>query len=384
MYVRGEIVHNTHVVSSLREKGAIFVAQRERGARGRDDHPVPHGVSPKVHRVVRRAQAARHRTRPARWWARFHAEVRRDDAARELTVLLVGHEDHDEVIGTGARPPPTSSWCRTSRMRSPFQVPDPERVALSPPRPRCRSTTPPRSSRRLERRFPALLKPASSDICLRPPGPAGRRAHRRAERRRPRAGGRFSQLSNSNRMVEWPRPPAPTGTHRQRRRDGPGVVRRQAACRPHRRRQRAEVLVRRWPHADAARLRARRVRSCRARRACSSRCPGAAGLTRAGARNRAGCPQPQELTGSSTIGARTSSPSGNAAAQLLGVERDARAISSRPARRRRRARRCRRPASTHAALRRLRARRAVSGESAPSAVLDRRELVLAARLHRGP
>ncbi len=104
VYVRKEIVHNKHVVEQLRERGAIFVDERDRGARGR-------GV--RVLRARRRAERARGRERAR------PADDRRDLPARDegpprgasasprdgYTIVLVGHDGHEEVEGTMGEAP---------------------------------------------------------------------------------------------------------------------------------------------------------------------------------------------------------------------------------------------------------------------------------------
>ncbi|MEQ9094592.1 MAG: hypothetical protein RLN63_10845 [Miltoncostaeaceae bacterium] len=103
VYVRGEIVHNTHVVSSLRAKGAIFVDSEADVPEGATIILSAHGVAPEVHRVcAERRLRVIDATCPL--VSKVHAEVRRY-AARELTVVMVGHADHDEVIGSRGEAP---------------------------------------------------------------------------------------------------------------------------------------------------------------------------------------------------------------------------------------------------------------------------------------
>lgn len=162
VYVRGEIVHNTHVVSSLRAKGAIFVDSEGDVPEGETIILSAHGVAPDVHRVcAERGLRVIDATCPL--VSKVHAEVRRY-AARELTVLLVGHTDHDEVIGTRGEAPANVVVVENLEDALTVEVPDPERVALTTQTTLSIDDTA-EIVATLERRFPALRTPASSDIC---------------------------------------------------------------------------------------------------------------------------------------------------------------------------------------------------------------------------
>jgi 4-hydroxy-3-methylbut-2-enyl diphosphate reductase len=199
VYVRGEIVHNTHVVSSLREKGAIFVASESDVPEGETIILSAHGVSPEVHRVcAERNLRVIDATCPL--VSKVHAEVRRY-AARDLTVLLVGHADHDEVIGTRGEAPANVVVVEDLEDALSVEVPDPERVALTTQTTLSIDDTA-EIVAALERRFPALRKPASSDICYATQG------RQDAVRNAVQAGADLVLVvgsrnsSNSNRMVE--------------------------------------------------------------------------------------------------------------------------------------------------------------------------------------
>ena len=199
VYVRGEIVHNTHVVSSLREKGAVFVD---------DPHEVPeeqtiilsaHGVSPEVRRIcAERSLRVIDATCPL--VAKVHAEVRRF-AGRGATVLLVGHADHDEVIGTRGEAPDSVILVESVEDAQTVEIPDPTNVALT-----TQTTLSIDDTTEivdvLKRRFPALWGPKSSDICY------ATQNRQDAVRETVRAGADLvlvvgsKNSSNSNRMVE--------------------------------------------------------------------------------------------------------------------------------------------------------------------------------------
>src|SRR3984893_9407133 len=98
VYVRKEIVHNKHVVDELRQAGAIFVEELEEvPARGRAIFSA-HGVSPEVRRQARvRELQVIDATCPL--VTKVHLEAMK--FARDgFTIVLIGHKDHDEVIGT--------------------------------------------------------------------------------------------------------------------------------------------------------------------------------------------------------------------------------------------------------------------------------------------
>src|SRR5262245_34204116 len=129
VYVRGEIVHNQHVVRTLAERGAVFVASEEDVPEGRTIILSAHGVSPEVHRrCADRRLRVIDATCPL--VSKVHAEVRRY-ASRGATVLLVGHADHDEVIGTRGEAPERVVLVEDTRSAWNVEVPDPENVALT-------------------------------------------------------------------------------------------------------------------------------------------------------------------------------------------------------------------------------------------------------------
>lgn len=162
VYVRGEIVHNTHVVATLRAKGAIFVASESEVPEGETIILSAHGVSPEVRRVcAERRLRVIDATCPL--VSKVHAEVRRY-AGRGLTVLMVGHADHDEVIGTRGEAPDHVVVVEDLEDALTVEVADPENVALTTQTTLSIDDTA-EIVATLRRRFPALHSPRSSDIC---------------------------------------------------------------------------------------------------------------------------------------------------------------------------------------------------------------------------
>lgn len=162
VYVRGEIVHNKHVVESLAAKGAVFVDTEAEVPVGETIILSAHGVSPEVRRVCEeRNLRVIDATCPL--VSKVHAEVRRY-AARGATVLLVGHGDHDEVIGTRGEAPESVILVESVEDAERVEVPDPDNVALT-----TQTTLSIDDTTEivdiLKRRFPALWGPKSSDIC---------------------------------------------------------------------------------------------------------------------------------------------------------------------------------------------------------------------------
>src|SRR5436853_6376154 len=127
VYVRKEIVHNRHVVEELRAKGAIFVDELDEVP---DDATVifsAHGISPEV-RQEARCRGLRVIDATCPLVTKVHLEAIR--YAREgYTIILVGHEDHDEVIGTMGEAPSQMLLIERPDQVDDLQVPDPNTAA---------------------------------------------------------------------------------------------------------------------------------------------------------------------------------------------------------------------------------------------------------------
>ncbi len=103
IYVRKEIVHNKHVVSTLQAQGAIFVEENEEVPEGSTVIFSAHGVAPEVYEQAKqRNLKAIDATCPL--VTKVHQEARRF-AAEDYDILLIGHEGHEEVIGTSGEAP---------------------------------------------------------------------------------------------------------------------------------------------------------------------------------------------------------------------------------------------------------------------------------------
>lgn len=162
IYVRKEIVHNKHVIQSLAAKGVIFVDEIEQVPEGAVVIFSAHGVSPEV----RANAAAKHLTvidATCPLVTKVHQEAIRF-ANEGRSIILVGHEDHEEVVGTTGEAPNNIQVVESVEEAEAVQVSDPDRVAVT-----TQTTLGVDDSKAildaLKRRFPGIIAPASDDIC---------------------------------------------------------------------------------------------------------------------------------------------------------------------------------------------------------------------------
>jgi 4-hydroxy-3-methylbut-2-enyl diphosphate reductase len=162
VYVRKQIVHNKHVVETLQDRGAIFVEENDEVPEGATVVFSAHGVAPVVHEEAsRRHLRTIDATCPL--VTKVHHEARRF-AADDFDILLIGHEGHEEVVGTTGEAPEHIHLVEGPADVGSVQVRDPEKVAwLSQTTLSVDETL--ETVRLLRERFPALLDPPSDDIC---------------------------------------------------------------------------------------------------------------------------------------------------------------------------------------------------------------------------
>jgi 4-hydroxy-3-methylbut-2-enyl diphosphate reductase len=162
VYVRRQIVHNTHVVSSLEKRGAIFVTEVDEVPLGAVVVFSAHGIAPEVRQdSERRGLRAIDATCPL--VTKVHNEARRF-AAKDYDILLVGHEGHEEVVGTAGEAPSRVRLVDGTDGAAKIEVRDPSKVVwLSQTTLSVDETT--ETVNALRERFPALLDPPSDDIC---------------------------------------------------------------------------------------------------------------------------------------------------------------------------------------------------------------------------
>ncbi|HEY3207583.1 MAG TPA: 4-hydroxy-3-methylbut-2-enyl diphosphate reductase, partial [Gaiellaceae bacterium] len=162
VYVRKQIVHNSHVVRDLTERGAVFVASVDDVPEGALVVFSAHGVAPVVRvGAARRALRAVDATCPL--VAKVHAEARRY-AADGYTVVLVGHAGHEEVEGTMGEAPDSTVLVQSVADVARLAIADPARVAYVTQTTLSVDETA-EIVEALRRRFPALRGPATEDIC---------------------------------------------------------------------------------------------------------------------------------------------------------------------------------------------------------------------------
>jgi len=162
IYVRKEIVHNRHVVEDLRTAGAIFVEELDEVPRGARVIFSAHGVSPAVRKDAKeRELQVIDATCPL--VTKVHLEAVKF-ARKGYTIVLIGHKDHDEVIGTLGEAPQSTILVSTPMDVDRLQVQDPERVSFI-----TQTTLSLDETReiveRLKERFPKIQGPAAQDIC---------------------------------------------------------------------------------------------------------------------------------------------------------------------------------------------------------------------------
>ncbi len=162
LYVRREIVHNKYVVNELHQKGTIFVDDLDEVPSGGRVIFSAHGVSPEV-RAAANARNLKVIDATCPLVTKVHLEATR--YAREgYTIILIGHEDHDEVIGTtGEAPSSIRVLCSLEDVDT-LEVPDPGRVAYLTQTTLSLNDTK-EIIERLRQRFPQIKGPASEDIC---------------------------------------------------------------------------------------------------------------------------------------------------------------------------------------------------------------------------
>ena len=166
VYVRKEIVHNKHVVQQLRERGAIFVEEETEVPEGALVVFSAHGVAPSVHA---NAAARNLRTIDATCplVTKVHVEARKF-AEQGYTMVLIGHQGHEEVEGTTGEAPEHIVLVQTAddveHLRVPEDIPDPDRLAFITQTTLSVDETS-GIIERLRERFPNIVSPKSDDIC---------------------------------------------------------------------------------------------------------------------------------------------------------------------------------------------------------------------------
>src|SRR5580698_6131703 len=162
IYVRKEIVHNRHVVDELRGMGAIFVEELVEVPAGARVIFSAHGVSPAVRTEAKeRGLQVIDATCPL--VTKVHLEAVKF-AKQGYTIVLIGHKDHDEVIGTLGEAPQSTVLVSTPADVDRLEVRDPERVSYITQTTLSLDETED-IVKRLKERFPKIEGPKAQDIC---------------------------------------------------------------------------------------------------------------------------------------------------------------------------------------------------------------------------
>ncbi|GAB2589865.1 4-hydroxy-3-methylbut-2-enyl diphosphate reductase [Streptomyces capparidis] len=162
VYVRKEIVHNKYVVRTLEKQGAIFVDETDEVPEGSIVIFSAHGVAPVVHEeAARRSLATIDATCPL--VTKVHKEAVRF-ASEDYDILLIGHEGHEEVVGTMGEAPDRIHLVDGPDDVANVRVRDEDKVVwLSQTTLSVDETM--ETVDRLKERFPGLVSPPSDDIC---------------------------------------------------------------------------------------------------------------------------------------------------------------------------------------------------------------------------
>jgi 4-hydroxy-3-methylbut-2-en-1-yl diphosphate reductase len=162
VYVRRQIVHNTHVVRELEARGAIFVTETDSVPEGAMVVFSAHGVSPAVREEAQR-RGLRTIDATCPLVTKVHNEARRF-AAQDYDILLIGHQNHEEVEGTTGEAPARIHLVDGPDGGADVEVRDPAKVAwLSQTTLSVDETI--QTVAALRERFPQLIDPPSDDIC---------------------------------------------------------------------------------------------------------------------------------------------------------------------------------------------------------------------------
>lgn len=162
VYVRKEIVHNSSVVAELSARGAIFVDLLDEVPEGALVVFSAHGVSPGV-----RYEAQQRKLRVIDATCPLVTKVHLEAVkfARDgYSIVLIGHQDHDEVIGTIGEAPGQTWLVSSEQDVERLLLPDPERVAYL-----TQTTLSLDESREiiaaLQKKYPSIIGPPAQDIC---------------------------------------------------------------------------------------------------------------------------------------------------------------------------------------------------------------------------
>jgi 4-hydroxy-3-methylbut-2-enyl diphosphate reductase len=163
VYVFHEIVHNQHVVQDFTRRGVRFVQSIDEVPRGAKLVLSAHGVSPAVWQKAKEQQVEIVIDATCPLVDKVHREVRKF-AARGYWIILIGHESHDEIVGTSGEAPERIRIVADVADARAVDIPDPDKVIVL-----TQTTLSVDDTREvidvLKERFPRMITPAKEDIC---------------------------------------------------------------------------------------------------------------------------------------------------------------------------------------------------------------------------
>jgi 4-hydroxy-3-methylbut-2-enyl diphosphate reductase len=163
LYVFHEIVHNRHVVQDFTQRGVIFVQSVDQVPAGAKLIFSAHGVAPAVLQRARERGVEIVIDATCPLVEKVHREVRKF-AAQGYWIILVGHEDHDEILGTSGEAPERIRIVDSVEEAEKLRIADPEKVVVL-----TQTTLSVDDTREiidvLKRRFPDMVTPSKEDIC---------------------------------------------------------------------------------------------------------------------------------------------------------------------------------------------------------------------------
>ncbi len=163
LYVFHEIVHNQHVVNDFKQRGVVFVNSVDEVPAKSNVIFSAHGVSPAIWQQAKKKQLQWVIDATCPLVDKVHREVRKF-VARGYWILLVGHRDHDEIVGTSGEAPSRTLVVENVVEARSVDVPDAEKVVVL-----TQTTLSVDDTREvievLQQRFPRMITPAKEDIC---------------------------------------------------------------------------------------------------------------------------------------------------------------------------------------------------------------------------
>jgi len=162
VYVHHEIVHNTYVVEQLRRRGAIFVETIEEVPHGAVLVFSAHGVPPTV-RDEAKARSLKVIDATCPLVTKVHFEALKF-AREDRTIILIGHKDHQEIIGTSGEAPDRTIVVDSVEAVNKLEVNNPDKLAFLTQTTLSLYDTQ-EIVARLRQKFPKIVGPKSDDIC---------------------------------------------------------------------------------------------------------------------------------------------------------------------------------------------------------------------------